>query len=106
MSVSGKDVYLIDKPSACPDSEQRLLAYKVIRRFILHKKKTAFVVEHDFVVATYLADRAIVHNGQPSVNCTANTPQSPLTGMNLFLSVSLAVVFSREMFYTLLRLQI
>ena len=42
------------------DSEQRLVAAKVIKRFILHAKKTGFVVEHDFIMATYLADRVII----------------------------------------------
>lgn len=84
------DIYLIDEPSAYLDSEQRIVASKVIKRFILHAKKTAFVVEHDFIMATYLADRVIVYEGRPSIDCTANSPQSLLTGMNLFLSVSLA----------------
>lgn len=79
---------MIDEPSAYLDSEQRIVAAKVIKRFILHAKKTAFVVEHDFIMATYLADRVIVYEGQPSIDCVANTPQSLLTGMNLFLSVS------------------
>lgn len=82
------DIYLIDEPSAYLDSEQRIVASKVIKRFILHAKKTAFVVEHDFIMATYLADRVIVYEGKPSIDCTANCPQSLLTGMNLFLSVS------------------
>ena len=51
------DIYLIDEPSAYLDSEQRILASKVIKRFIMHSKKTAFIVEHDFIMATYLADR-------------------------------------------------
>ena len=42
-------------------------------RFILHAKKTAFVVEHDFIMATYLADRVIVFEGVPSQKTTANT---------------------------------
>ena len=42
-------------------------------RFILHAKKTAFVVEHDFIMATYLADRVIVFEGTPSINTVANT---------------------------------
>ncbi|KAK8552965.1 hypothetical protein V6N13_055742 [Hibiscus sabdariffa] len=50
------DIYLIDEPSAYLDSEQRIVACKIIKRFILHAKKTAFVVEHDFIMATYLAD--------------------------------------------------
>ena len=33
---------------------------QVIKRFIMHAKKTAFVVEHDFIMATYLADRVVV----------------------------------------------
>ncbi|MBA0731609.1 hypothetical protein Golax_025518 [Gossypium laxum] len=86
------DIYLIDEPSAYLDSEQRIVASKVIKRFILHAKKTAFVVEHDFIMATYLADRVIVYEGKPSVDCIANSPQSLLTGMNLFLSVSFAAV--------------
>ncbi|RZC52805.1 hypothetical protein C5167_021232 [Papaver somniferum] len=53
------DIYLIDEPSAYLDSEQRIVASKVIKRFILHAKKTAFVVEHDFIMATYLADRQL-----------------------------------------------
>ncbi|GJZ40679.1 ABC transporter E family member 2, partial [Tanacetum coccineum] len=47
---------------------------------------TAFVVDHDLLMATYLADRVIVYEGTPSIDCVANAPQSLLTGMNLFLS--------------------
>ncbi|PIO38497.1 hypothetical protein AB205_0168830 [Aquarana catesbeiana] len=66
------DVYLIDEPSAYLDSEQRLMAARVIKRFILHAKKTAFIVEHDFIMATYLADRVIVFDGIPSRDTVAN----------------------------------
>ncbi|CAH1756788.1 22662_t:CDS:2 [Entrophospora sp. SA101] len=89
------DIYLIDEPSAYLDSEQRIIAAKVIKRFILHNKKTAFVVEHDFIMATYLADRVVVYEGQPSVKAVANTPQSLLSGMNKFLS-SLEITFRRD----------
>jgi len=89
------DVYLIDEPSAYLDSEQRLHAAKVIKRFILHAKKTAFVVEHDFIMATYLADRVIVFEGVPSINTLANTPQNLLVGMNKFLE-SLDITFRRD----------
>jgi ATP-binding cassette subfamily E protein 1 len=89
------DIYLIDEPSAYLDSEQRLIAAKVIKRFILHAKKTGFVVEHDFIMATYLADRVIVYEGQPSVSCTAKTPETLLTGMNRFLS-QLDITFRRD----------
>lgn len=89
------DVYLIDEPSAYLDSEQRLIAAKVIKKFILHAKKTGFVVEHDFIMATYMADRVIVFEGKPSVNTTAHTPQSLLNGMNKFLEL-LEITFRRD----------
>ncbi|CAG7890311.1 unnamed protein product [Brassica rapa] len=89
------DIYLIDEPSAYLDSEQRITASKVIKRFILHAKKTAFIVEHDFIMATYLADRVIVYEGQPSIKCMAHSPQSLLSGMNLFLS-HLNITFRRD----------
>jgi len=89
------DIYLIDEPSAYLDSEQRIIAARVIKRFIMHAKKTAFVVEHDFIMATYLADRVIVFEGQPSIKSYANKPESLLTGCNRFLE-SLDVTFRRD----------
>jgi len=89
------DIYLIDEPSAYLDSEQRIVASKVIKRFILHAKKTAFIVEHDFIMATYLADRVIVYEGEPAKQCVANAPQSLLSGMNKFLK-DLAITFRRD----------
>merc|ERR1712232_937751 len=89
------DVYLIDEPSAYLDSEQRIVAAKVIKRFILHAKKTAFIVEHDFIMATYLADRVVVFDGQPGVHCIASAPQSLLEGMNKFLA-QLEITFRRD----------
>ncbi|BGP56295.1 Fe-S cluster-binding ribosome biosynthesis protein [Rhodotorula sphaerocarpa] len=89
------DIYLIDEPSAYLDSEQRIIASRVIKRYILHAKKTAFVVEHDMVMATYLADRVVVYEGTPSVESFASAPESLLTGMNKFLK-SLQITFRRD----------
>lgn len=89
------DIYLIDEPSAYLDSEQRIVAARVIKRFVLHAKKTAFVVEHDFIMATYLADRVVVYSGVPSLNCTASAPQPLLSGMNQFLK-QLEITFRRD----------
>lgn len=89
------DIYLIDEPSAYLDSEQRVVAAKVIKRFIMHAKKTAFIVEHDFIMATYLADRVVVFEGTPAVKAKACTPQSLLSGMNTFLK-SLGITFRRD----------
>jgi ATP-binding cassette subfamily E protein 1 len=89
------DLYLIDEPSAYLDSEQRINCAKVIKRFIMHSKKTAFVVEHDFIMATYLADRVVVYTGNPGIEATAHSPESLLSGMNQFLK-SLEVTFRRD----------
>ncbi|XXG98196.1 hypothetical protein Hte_004517 [Hypoxylon texense] len=89
------DIYLIDEPSAYLDSEQRIIAARVIKRFIMHAKKTAFIVEHDFIMATYLADRVIVFDGKPGIDAHANKPESLLTGCNTFLK-NLDVTFRRD----------
>lgn len=102
------NIYVIDEPSAYLDSEQRVVAAKVVhssglrlwvhhrvfqnrtyilfiilivvfilaghqKPFILHAKKTAFIVEHDFIMATYLSDRVIVYTGTPARNCVATS---------------------------------
>lgn len=89
------DVYLLDEPSAYLDSEQRIIASRVIKNFIMHNKKCGFVVEHDFIMATYLADAVVVYEGQPGIHATANHPQPLLSGMNKFLR-SLNITFRRD----------
>ena len=88
-------IYLIDEPSAYLDSEQRIITARVLKRFILNNKKTAFIVEHDFIMATYLADKVVVYDGVPSVDCTARSPEGLVTGMNRFLSM-LNITFRRD----------
>jgi len=90
------DVFLIDEPSAYLDCEQRVVTAKAIKRFIMHCHKTAFIVEHDFIMATYLADRVIVFEGTPGLKCIANKPMSLVDGMNKFLQI-LGVTFRRDM---------
>ena len=53
------------------------------------------MVEHDFMVSTYLADRVIVYEGTPAVEATARKPQSLQSGMNAFLK-RLDVTFRRD----------
>jgi len=89
------DVYLIDEPSAYLDSEQRIIAAKVIKKFIYSIKKTAFIVEHDFIMATYLGDRVVVYDGQPSIHATAFSPVGLVEGMNRFLR-QLDITFRRD----------
>lgn len=89
------DIYLIDEPSAYLDSEQRIIAARVLKRYILNNKKTAFIVEHDFIMATYLADRVVVYEGIPSIDCVAKSPEGLIGGMNKFLSL-LNITFRRD----------
>ena len=89
------NVYLIDEPSAYLDSEQRIIAAKVMKRFVLNANKTAFVVEHDFIMATYMADRVIVYEGTPAVKTTATTPRPMIEGMNTFLKM-IKITFKRD----------
>jgi len=89
------DVYLIDEPSAYLDVEQRIVTAKCIKKFIMLMYKTAFVVEHDFIMATYLADKVIVYEGTPGKDCTANSPTFLVEGMNKFLNL-LGITFRRD----------
>ena len=63
----------------------------MIKRFILHAKKTAFVIEHDFIMATYLADRVIVFEGSPAIAATA-TPYVIFLSLYCVLENLIAIV--------------
>lgn len=89
------DLYLLDEPSAYLDSEQRIIVSKIIKKFIINSKKTAFIVEHDFIMATYLADRVIVFDGERSKYGHAHSPMSLIDGMNMFLK-KLDITFRRD----------
>ena len=89
------DIYLIDEPSAYLDSEQRVIAAKVMKRWIIGAKKSAFIVEHDFIMATYLADKVICFEGVPAKDATCTSPESLLTGMNKFLQM-MDITFRRD----------
>jgi len=88
-------VYLIDEPSAYLDVEQRIVTAKCIKKFIMQMYKTAFIVEHDFIMASYLADKFIVYEGVPGKDCIANSPMDVVEGMNKFLKI-LGITFRRD----------
>lgn len=89
-------VYLIDEPSAALDCEQRIVAAKVMKRWVVnHLGRTIFLVEHDFVMASAMADKVIVYEGNPGVECTALPPCSVADGFNRFLK-KLDVTFRRD----------
>jgi ATP-binding cassette subfamily E protein 1 len=89
-------VYLIDEPSAGLDCEQRIIMAKVIKRWIIsHLQRTCFVIEHDCLMMSALADRIILFTGQPGVETYAESPSSVGGAFNEFLK-SLDVTFRRD----------
>jgi ATP-binding cassette subfamily E protein 1 len=89
------DIYLIDEPSAYLDSEQRVRASKVMKRWIINSKRSGFVVEHDFIMATYLADKVIVFDGIPAKEAYCTSPEGLVSGMNRFLKL-MDITFRRD----------
>lgn len=89
------DIYLIDEPSAYLDSEQRVIASKVIKRWIINSKRSAFIVEHDFIMATYMADKVLVFDGIPAKKAYCTSPEGLVTGMNKFLKL-MDITFRRD----------
>jgi ATP-binding cassette subfamily E protein 1 len=86
---------LIDEPSAYLDSEQRVRASKVMKRWIINSKRSAFIVEHDFIMATYLADKVIVFDGIPAKEAYCTSPEGLVSGMNKFLKL-MDITFRRD----------
>ena len=89
------NIYLIDEPSAYLDSEQRVLASKVMKRWIMSSKRAAFVVEHDFIMATYMADKVILFDGEPAKKTFCTAPEGMVSGMNKFLKL-MDITFRRD----------
>jgi len=88
------NVYLFDEPSACLDVEQRTIVTRVIKRFIMHNKRSCFVVEHDMMMAMSLSmerdSRIVVFDDvyNNETNRRESTSSSPLhfsEGINRFL---------------------
>ncbi len=58
------DIYLIDEPSAYLDVEERISLAKTIKDFMMEKEKICFVVDHDLLLISYLADSILVFSGE------------------------------------------
>lgn len=89
------EIYLIDEPSAYLDLEQRLNVAKIIKNFINEEKKASFVVEHDFIMSSYIADKIIVFEKRGNNSSIAGKIQNITKGMNLFLK-DLEITFRRD----------
>lgn len=94
-----KDLYILDEPSAMLDIEQRVNLTKVVKRFIYHNRKAAFIVEHDISVALAIGkelnSHVIVFNKESDGVSVASLPMNMQQGMNEFLKI-LGVTFRRN----------
>ena len=70
-------------------------ASRVIKRWIVNSRRSAFIVEHDFIMATYLADRVIVFDGEPAKKAFCTSPEGLVSGMNKFLRL-MDITFRRD----------
>ena len=61
----------------------------------MQAKRAAFIVEHDFIMATYMADKVIVFDGTPAKDTWCSTPEPMVTGMNKFLKL-MDITFRRD----------
>ncbi|MHC1564779.1 MAG: ribosome biogenesis/translation initiation ATPase RLI, partial [Candidatus Syntropharchaeales archaeon] len=84
-----------DEPSAHLDVEQRMLATKVMRRFVENKGLCAMVVDHDIYMIDLLSDRLLVFDGKPGEWGRARGPFGMREGMNRFLEM-LKTTFRRD----------
>ncbi len=58
------EIYLIDEPSAYLDVEERIGLAKIIKDFMMEKEKISFVVDHDLLLISYLADSIVLFSGE------------------------------------------
>lgn len=66
------DVYFFDEPSAYLDVEERIVVAKAIKDVMIERGKAAFVVEHDLLLVSYLADSVINFSGESGVKGEAS----------------------------------
>mmetsp|Transcript_43610 Transcript_43610/g.68279 ORF Transcript_43610/g.68279 Transcript_43610/m.68279 type:complete len:372 (+) Transcript_43610:147-1262(+) len=88
-------IYVLDEPSAYLDVEQRIEISKVLKNFSKHYCRSVLIVEHDFTMAAYLADRVVLFSGKPGKKCTAKRPMVVNNGFNLFLE-ELGITFRKD----------
>jgi len=79
------DIYLIDEPSAYLDVEERIACAKAIKEIMTEKQKTAFVVDHDLLLISYLADSIIVFSGESGKHGSSSRIMNFEEGISLLL---------------------
>lgn len=81
------DIYFLDEPSAHLDVEDRIKVGDAIRETIIEKDSGAFVVDHDLLFLSYVADSMLVFEGEPSKHGETSTVKPIVEGMNYLLKM-------------------
>ncbi|MFB6294181.1 MAG: ribosome biogenesis/translation initiation ATPase RLI, partial [Candidatus Nanohaloarchaea archaeon] len=89
------DLYLLDEPSAYLDVDRRVQLAKELRRFVEREETACMVIDHDLMLLDYVADRAMVFEGEPGVRGEATAPISAEDGINRFLA-TMDITFRRD----------
>ncbi len=76
------DVYLLDEPSAYLDVEERISVAKAINEIMIEKEKTAFIVDHDLLLISYVANSIINFDGQPGIKGQSSKIKNFETGIS------------------------
>lgn len=91
------DVYLIDEPSAYLDVEERISVAKAIKDIMVERGKTAFVVDHDLLVISYLADSVINFEGEGGIKgCAGKVVEFEEGVSNLLRSLDVTLRKDKE----------
>jgi ATP-binding cassette subfamily E protein 1 len=83
--MKNANIYLFDEPSAFLDTETRIIVSKIIKNYFFDKNSLIFLIDHDMLMTTYLADYAILFEGEPGLNMFAKSPVPIKDGMNQYL---------------------
>lgn len=89
------DIYLLDEPSAYLDVDWRMSLATELRAFVTRESAPCLVIDHDLLLLNYIADRAMVFEGDPSTSGTGRSPQPVPEGLNRFLK-TVGVTFRQD----------
>ncbi|MCH7850849.1 MAG: ribosome biogenesis/translation initiation ATPase RLI [Nanoarchaeota archaeon] len=90
------DIYLLDEPSAYLDVEERIIVARAIKDIMVEKSKTAFVVDHDLLLVSYLADSVINFDGESGKSGVASEIREFEDGVSKLLQ-SLNITLRKDM---------
>lgn len=88
-------LYLLDEPSAYLDAQQRTAFGATLRQFVTRAGVYCLVIEHDLLLLDYVADRAMVFEGEPGTRGVGRSPRPVHRGINRFLQ-TVGVTFRKD----------